>query len=110
MMCAGCGVVVASFGTTERKARWCGGCGKAHGAINLSAKMCEASGTKRLRQGRPGNLSTSKRLTPEAEAGTRAAAGDATSLLLAMVKQELPSDATCQYYTPGSMYILTALV
>ena len=33
-LCEGCGVKEATFGTpTERKRRWCGGCGKAHGAM-----------------------------------------------------------------------------
>ena len=145
-MCEGCGAKQAGFGTpTERKRRWCSGCGKAHGAISLTTKMCEgcgakqarfgtpterkvrwcsgcddkvhgaiyrkAFGTKRVRQGPPDNLSTSK--STMLKAGARAdetAAGDATSLLLAMVKQELPSDATRQYYTLGSMCISTALV
>ena len=40
-MCEGCGVKRATFGTpTERERRWCGGCGKAHGAINLSVQVC----------------------------------------------------------------------
>eukprot|EP01046_Picozoa_sp_COSAG06_P071222 COSAG06_NODE_20280_length_802_cov_0.665718_1_plen_226_part_10 len=35
-MCEGCGAKQASFGTpTERKRRWCSGCGKSHGAISL---------------------------------------------------------------------------
>jgi hypothetical protein len=72
----------------------------AHGAMNHNA-----FGTKRMRQVPVDNLSTSKNTTPEAGARTdETAAGDATSLLLAMVKQELPADATRQYGTPESMY------
>ena len=53
-MCEGCGAKRASFGTpTERKARWCGGCGKARGAINLAAKMCEGCGAKQATFGTP---------------------------------------------------------
>ena len=53
-MCEGCGTKQASFGTpTERKARWCGGCGKAHDAINLTGKMCEGCGAKQASFGTP---------------------------------------------------------
>eukprot|EP01044_Picomonas_judraskeda_P012842 COSAG03_NODE_1881_length_3396_cov_4.252047_3_plen_224_part_00 len=53
-MCEGCGTKQASFGTpTERKARWCGGCGKAHDAIHLTGKMCEGCGTKQASFGTP---------------------------------------------------------
>eukprot|EP01044_Picomonas_judraskeda_P049542 COSAG03_NODE_29223_length_188_cov_25.191011_1_plen_62_part_11 len=53
-MCEGCGAKHATFGTrTERQKRWCGGCGKAHGAINLSAKKCEGCGTKQAHFGTP---------------------------------------------------------
>eukprot|EP01044_Picomonas_judraskeda_P015506 COSAG03_NODE_2608_length_2597_cov_7.244996_3_plen_300_part_00 len=40
---------------TERKSRWCGGCGKAHGAISLTGakKMCEGCGAKRASFGTP---------------------------------------------------------
>jgi ribosomal protein S27E len=54
-MCEGCGAKQANFGTpTERKKRWCGGCGKAHGAISLLvAKMCEGCGAKQASFGTP---------------------------------------------------------
>jgi hypothetical protein len=51
-MCEGCDKKFASFGTpTERKARWCGPCGKAHGAVLPYAKMCEACGVKHASYG-----------------------------------------------------------
>ena len=42
-MCEDCKDKHANFGTpTEGKKRWCGPCGKAHGAVNLQVhKMCE---------------------------------------------------------------------
>ena len=53
-LCEGCGVKTATFGTpTERERRWCGGCGKAHGAIMLAAKMCQGCGVKRAHFGTP---------------------------------------------------------
>ena len=53
-LCEGCGVKTAAFGTpTEREKRWCGGCGKAHGAITLVAKMCQGCGVKRATFGTP---------------------------------------------------------
>ena len=46
-VCEGCGAKEATFGTPlERKRRWCRGCSKAPGAINLSVKMCEGCGAK----------------------------------------------------------------
>ena len=53
-MCEGCGAKQPGFGTpTERQKRWCGGCGKAHGAISLYAKMCEGCGAKQAHFGTP---------------------------------------------------------
>ena len=53
-MCEGCGAKKASFGTpSERKRRWCSGCSKAHGAINLNVKMCEGCGAKEANFGTP---------------------------------------------------------
>ena len=41
-LCETCGAKHASFGTpAERKKRWCGGCGTAHGAVNLVGRLCE---------------------------------------------------------------------
>ena len=97
-MCEGCGAKRACFGTaTERKRRWCDRCGKAHGAINVNV-----SGTKRPRLDPPNSLLEGAAGAQVARARERMASGDATSLLLAMVKQELPVDATCQTYTLGN--------
>ena len=97
-MCEGCGVKYASCGTaTERKRRWCDRCGKAHVAINVNV-----SGTKRPRLDPPNSLLEGAAGAQVARARERMASGDATSLLLAMVKQELPVDATCQTYTLGN--------
>ena len=41
-MCECCQVKQAKFGLpSDRKKRWCGGCGKTHGAVDLANKMCE---------------------------------------------------------------------
>ena len=46
-VCEECTEKHASFGlSTDRKIRWCGACGKAHGAVNLGAKMCETCGVR----------------------------------------------------------------
>eukprot|EP01044_Picomonas_judraskeda_P024347 COSAG03_NODE_6679_length_1020_cov_11.213898_1_plen_162_part_00 len=53
-VCEGCGAKEAIFGTPlERKRRWCRGCSKAPGAINLSVKMCEGCGAKQAIFGTP---------------------------------------------------------
>ena len=54
-VCEGCGAKEATFGTPlERKRRWCRGCGKAPGAINLlNVKMCEGCGAKAASFGTP---------------------------------------------------------
>jgi hypothetical protein len=53
-VCEGCGAKEAIFGTPlERKRRWCSGCGKAPGAINLNVKMCEGCGAKEAIFGTP---------------------------------------------------------
>ena len=53
-VCEGCGAKEAIFGTpSERKRRWCRGCSKAPGAINLSVKMCEGCGAKEATFGTP---------------------------------------------------------
>ena len=41
--CEDCGLVRATFGLAgERSKRWCGGCGKGHGAVRIQQqKMCE---------------------------------------------------------------------
>ena len=53
-MCEGCGAKQACFGTpTERKRRWCSGCGKEHGAVSLGARMCEGCGAKQASFGTP---------------------------------------------------------
>jgi hypothetical protein len=52
-MCEGCNDTVASFGIAgDRVKRWCASCGKAHGAVRLSArKMCEGCGYKLAHHG-----------------------------------------------------------
>jgi hypothetical protein len=54
-MCEDCEKKHASCGTpTEGKRRWCGPCGKAHGAINLRGhKKCEDCEKKRASFGTP---------------------------------------------------------
>eukprot|EP01046_Picozoa_sp_COSAG06_P073052 COSAG06_NODE_21663_length_749_cov_1.713846_1_plen_59_part_10 len=51
--CEDCGDLAPSYGTpTERKGRWCAGCGKSHGAVSLG-KMCEDCGAKQASYGTP---------------------------------------------------------
>ena len=46
-MCEDCGGKQANFGLpADRKKRWCGRCGKKHGAIDVVNKMCEECGGK----------------------------------------------------------------
>ena len=46
-MCEDCGGKQPSFGLpTDRKKRWCGRCGKKHGAIDVVSKKCEDCGDK----------------------------------------------------------------
>ena len=54
-MCEKCKDKRAHFGTpTERKNRWCGPCGKAHGAVNIHAEqMCEGCKEKHASFGTP---------------------------------------------------------
>ena len=54
-MCEGCEAKRPSYGTpTERVARWCAACAKAHGAVRLSqAKMCEGCEAKQASFGTP---------------------------------------------------------
>eukprot|EP01050_Picozoa_sp_SAG11_P036998 SAG11_NODE_14366_length_614_cov_2.487379_1_plen_66_part_00 len=46
-MCEECGSKLATYGlAAEKRRRWCAGCGKAHGAVDVASKMCEECGSK----------------------------------------------------------------
>eukprot|EP01046_Picozoa_sp_COSAG06_P046762 COSAG06_NODE_6674_length_2830_cov_6.665324_3_plen_326_part_01 len=84
-MCEACGTKHASYGTpAERKRRWCGRCGKTHGAICLNAQtMCETCGATWPSCGTP----------TERKARWCAGCGKAHGAI-SLSKKQLPAEAT----------------
>jgi hypothetical protein len=90
--CEDCGAKTASYGTpTERKRRWCAGCGKSHGAVKRFMKL-----EKRLARNLKARnkRAAAKRQKQQAAQARSAAAGYRATVELA-VKQEAgtPVDA-----------------